>query len=777
MSAMKAAVKETAGVHLFGIRHLSPAGAIHLRHFLNEIKPELVLVEGPADATPLIGHITRSGVTPPVAILAYTDQLPIRTLVFPLASYSPEYEAFRWAASNGAEARFIDLPSNIAISMHLGKREAVEEGIKQEAQQHWSNVNERYEKVAELAGEPDYDSYWERYFEHSSASDTYRSAIAAFSEQMRLLNEEEERSSTPLEAASNDIREAYMRSRIAEAIAGGVPADRIVVIAGAYHVSALTTAIAPMSDEEAAALPRRDTKLTLMPYSNYKLSNHSGYGAGNHAPAYFDLAWQCLQADDPGKLAPLYLSKIAGYMRESGTYRSAASVIEGVRLAEALTSLRGGRLPVWRDLRDAAIVCLGHGELSVVSEALVKTDIGTSIGALPEGVSQTPIQDDLNRNLKLLKLDKYKSAVAADLELDLRENRRVKSEEAAFIDLRRSFFLQRLELLGISFVRKKTIRQDGATWAEHWVLQWSPEAEIQIVEATLKGETVELAAAFAIKEALEQSPDLRTAAKLVKQAWECGLPSSMEDARRMLQQLAVDAGAIEQVAGALRELSALIQFGDVRKADTSVLIPLLKQLFLRGTLLLVDSAACNDEAAAAIAAAMIDMHAISQQHYDDVDDERWLKQLELLAYRDDRNAKLSGLAFALLLERNLIKADRLAAEVSRRLSPGTDADTGAGWFEGMSLRNRYVLLSRRQLWEQLDLYIHSLDETQFRRSLVYLRRAFSGFEARDRSMVAELLGELWDVGALEGGDALSQPLSEEEQQTLTELDEFDFGDI
>ncbi|MGO4372004.1 DUF5682 family protein [Paenibacillus sp. MCAF20] len=71
-------VKETAGVHLFGIRHLSPAGAIHLRHYLNEIKPKLVLVEGPEDATPLIGHLTRSGVIPPVAILAYT--LSIRPL-------------------------------------------------------------------------------------------------------------------------------------------------------------------------------------------------------------------------------------------------------------------------------------------------------------------------------------------------------------------------------------------------------------------------------------------------------------------------------------------------------------------------------------------------------------------------------------------------------------------------------------------------------------------------------------------------------------------------
>ena len=35
--------------YIFGIRHLSPAGAWHLRNFLREKNPKLVLVEGPCD--------------------------------------------------------------------------------------------------------------------------------------------------------------------------------------------------------------------------------------------------------------------------------------------------------------------------------------------------------------------------------------------------------------------------------------------------------------------------------------------------------------------------------------------------------------------------------------------------------------------------------------------------------------------------------------------------------------------------------------------------------
>ena len=72
----------------------------------------------------------------------------------------------------------------------------------------------------------------------------------------------------------------------------------------------------------------------------------------------------------------------------------------------------------------------------------------------------------------------------------------------------------------------------------------------------------------------------------------------------------------------------------------------------------------------------------------------------------------------------LIANEILSHEVSRRLSPGVPADLGAGWFEGLAKRNRYALLARQTLWEQLAEYVGSLDDEQFRRALVFLRRRF-----------------------------------------------------
>src|SRR5689334_25336930 len=104
-------------INVFGVRHLSPAGAWHLRRYLDDVKPDLVLIEGLADATELIPQVTREGTRPPIALLAYTDSLPVRTLIYPLARYSPEFQAMCWATERDAKVEFIDLPSDVFLAL------------------------------------------------------------------------------------------------------------------------------------------------------------------------------------------------------------------------------------------------------------------------------------------------------------------------------------------------------------------------------------------------------------------------------------------------------------------------------------------------------------------------------------------------------------------------------------------------------------------------------------------------------------------------------------
>lgn len=90
------------------------------------------------------------------------------------------------------------------------------------------------------------------------------------------------------------------------------------------------------------------------------------------------------------------------------------------------------------------------------------------------------------------------------------------------------------------------------------------------------------------------------------------------------------------------------------------------------------------------------------------------------------------------------------------------------------MRNRYALLSRTNLWAELDVYIQSLDDDEFKRSVVFMRRAFDNFEPKEKNSVAELLGELWAMDSSEVSVLLQTPLSEDEVEALSGLDDFDF---
>lgn len=782
-------------IHVFGVRHLSPTGAWHLRRFLDRIKPRLVLIEGLADADALIPDITRKETRLPIAILAYTDSVPVRTLVYPVARYSPEYQALKWAAEHGVPAHFIDLPSDVFLGLQdleaeraaklraRLEKESEEEKDEEDVEEAKEGVaptqnlwrpergQSLYERIAQRVGEPDYDTYWERRFEHNLEEDSYRLAAGELG---KALREEDD---PPLWRAENLVREAYMRRRIEEAIGGGVKPDQMVAVVGAFHASVLTGDLPAMTDAELASLRRRGSKLTLMPYSYFKLSSQSGYGAGNHAPAYFELLWSTLQGGDLHALPGQYLAHVARELRSRGMHRSTAEVIEGVRLARTLAAMHDGLAPVLRDLRDAAITLIGQGEPLSVRDALNQVDIGTAIGELPKGVSQTSIQSDFERELHRLKLEKYRSTLKQELSLDLRENRHVKSEEAAFLDLNRSSFFHRLRMLEIGFSQPVAVRQQSATWAEKWTLQWSPESEISLVEAVLLGETVELATGFRFKTLLEESTTIAQAADLVRDACECGLMTSMDLARQRLQELAAVSTDFKVVAHAAFQLSQVVRYGDVRRFDPAPLLPLMEELFVSGALGLHDAANCDNDAARELLVSIDELHRVSQEHHDRVEESLWTERLRRLSDADDRNPLLSGYACATLLDQGLIANEDLVREVSRRLSPGIPADLGAGWFEGLAKRNRYALLARQPLWEALQAYIQSLDEEQFKRALVFLRRAFGNFSPREKRHICENLAHIWGLGVDATADTIEKPLTEQEEMKLKDLGEFNFDDL
>lgn len=748
---------------IFGVRHLSPGGAHHLLRLLDDIRPALILIEGPSDLSSLIPSICLPKTILPIAMMAYSETVPIRTILYPFAVYSPEYQAIRWAHKHKTACRFMDLPASVFLAL---RRQCTDE----EADCAQPDGKSLYTRLAERTNEPDQESWWERHFEHNLLPSAYAQGARAYGQELRLCSEDGRD-----ETAQTLVREAHMKREIERALSEGFAADKIVAVTGAYHVAGLETCAA-LTDAQLDALPRVPCKHTLMPYSYARLTFLSGYGAGNKAPAYYETLWQAMQEGDLKSASYQYLSRIAEGQRKYGNWASSAEVIEAVRLADTLAALKNAAFPTLQDLRDSAMTCMGHGQFSEIALAVAAAEVGTAIGSLPAGVSRTSIQEDFYQKLKELRLEKYKTLIRQNLDLDLRENTRVKSEKSAFIDLNRSFFLHRMEALGIHFAEKQKTYQEKATWSESWLLAWQPEAEIEIVESALKGDTIELAAAFVFHDQLAAAQNIAETAAVIEIAWRCGMPRIVNDAISALQSLTIDAASVGEIAATVSSLSAIIRYGTIRKIDPAPLEPLLAQLFYRACLLLPDAAGCDDKAASAVIEAMKLLNEAAI-HHEILHQEAWLHVLNEIAERDDLNTKASGFATAILLERGKMDNEHLGTQVSRRLSRSIPADLGAGWFEGLALKNRYALIARLSLWEQLEAYINELDDEDFRRALVFLRRAFADFSAQERAAIGENLGQLWNADRQNVSEALSATLNNEEKVQLNALGDFDFGDI
>ena len=749
--------------HVFGVRHFSPAGAYYVREYLDKLKPKIVLIEGPSDFNDLIGEIVGKSVSPPIAIMVYTLEAPIQTIVYPFAEFSPEYQAILWAKENKVECRFCDLPSSIFLGIENAKEKDGEQGESLNSFIH--------RKIDEYSNDSDSEVFWERVMEQTSDYNAYYSGARDYGKNLRELT-----LSNTLSDAKNIIREAYMSKVVSDVCGEGYKIDEIAMVVGAFHVEGIESGNFILTEKEVKDLPKLEAKKTLMPYSYYKLSTYSNYGAGNKAPGYYEFLWKGFNKGDIFYPTFIYLSKIAEYQRKTRNMVSSAQIIEAVQLAISLANIHDSKIPTLKDIQDAAITCMAHGSYAELVMAMANVEVGKKIGKIPQEAIQTSIQSDFYNLLKELKLEKYQSLSATELRLDLREKLRVQTEKAALMDLNRSYFLHKLRVLKISFAKLIEKNQENTTWAEDWVLQWSPETEIEIVETILKGDTIEFATAFELMQRINSSNSLSQMTEVVKDAFYCGMPKALEKAFQALQNCISGDIPIDEIARTMSTLSVMLRYGDIRKLNMEVLIPILEQLFLRVCLMLPAESACDNEAATTLSESIVLLHNVVENH-DFLDKERWYNILLELATRDDLNTKISGLAMAILLESGKVDNDTLGQEVERRLSKGIPAELGATWFEGLSMKNHYTLIARLGLWEKLQNYISDLDEEEFKRALLFLRRAFADFTSNEKHDIAENIAEIWGLNKYEVSAVVNKDLEKDEKEIVSKLEEFDFDDI
>src|SRR6185437_342195 len=106
----------------------------------------------------------------------------------------------------------------------------------------------------------------------------------------------------------------------------------------------------------------------------------------------------------PDQIVMRWLARVARLLRAEGLDVSSAHLIEAARLAEALATLRGQPLPGLLELNDACRAVLATGDdtpLRLIQEKLI---VDEALGAVPEEAPSLPLQQDLQREQKRLRL-------------------------------------------------------------------------------------------------------------------------------------------------------------------------------------------------------------------------------------------------------------------------------------------------------------------------------------------------------------------------------------
>ena len=476
-----------------------------------------MLVEGPPEADGIAALAAAEAMRPPVALLVYAPDEPRRAVFYPFASFSPEWQALRYALANDVPVRFIDL----AVTHWIGEGKPDEERDVVRA--------DPLGVLAQAAGHGDAERWWEDVVEHR------RDELAAFeavAEAMAALREGEEP-----ESEHEARREAHMRRAIRAAGKEGY--ERIAVICGAWHVPALVELPSAAADNALLkALPKTKVAATWVPWTYDRLSFASGYGAGVLSPGWYDHLFVT-----DSDVVVRWLAKTARLLRAQDVDVSSAHVLEATRTAQALAALRGRPLAGLPEIVDATAAVVGAGADAALALVHDKLIVGERLGEVPEETPVVPLQADVTREQRRLRLKP--EAGARRLDLDLRKEN----------DRARSHLLHRLALLDIAWGDIAEATGARGTFHELWDLQWQPEFAVRLIEASMWGTTLPEAGTAFVRDAVAKAQDLATLTTLVEATLLADLPRATADAMSAFAERAAVGSDVSQLMDALLPLA------------------------------------------------------------------------------------------------------------------------------------------------------------------------------------------------------------------------------
>ena len=783
-----------AGVHLVPIRHHSPACALALSALLEEVRPATVLIEGPVEYADLLPSLQDPRTVPPVALLSLGERT---ASYYPLAEFSPEWVALRWAGEHGAEAVFIDRSARLREDddPRSDTRGDARGGVARTLQaERYLARSRSLDALARRLGCRDHDEVWEHLFEDRATADI-RSWRDFFSDTLAWaglarLDVEREVLDTDGTHAREAVMAAALRRHLPESSASAgadgkgfeAPAAPVAVVTGGFHTMALLDCLD--ATEHAAWLPEAQPQpggpAWLIRYDYARLDALRGYGAGMPSPGLWQRAWRARTGAGPlagsgtgsprakrrtARAAPesagaarafaiTVVIDVATALRGLGEPLGTAQVLATVEQAMRLAALRGRAWPGRCDILDALTSCLVKDETGLsgnLGAAVASVLAASDVGEVPEGIATPPLVRQVRDRLRAARFiidDSVEHRVSLDT------SRRPRHRE-------RRELLARLRFVGSGFAHQISgadlVSGTGmGQFLEEWVYSWTPMVEAALVRMAQEAPDLDVLVRTRLAQRLTGELNAEALVALVSELAVMGLGTEAGDVCDRLENSLGRLSDLGELVEALHRLAGLIESTSrLRLNDAGARI---RSILHRGDAMIArcvsDLVGLEDQEATGAVDALISVRDLIIRSAGD--DERAdeaaqgagfgavLREIEVLRRNRDAAASLVGCATGIAASVRVLSEEEAVHAVLTHLAVGADPARAADFIVGLVRTAPDVLLRSPDAVEAVTGALTRLDDRAFVAALPDLRRAFTTLRPMEThrlaGMVAQLVG-------------------------------------
>ncbi|ELP35667.1 DUF5682 family protein [Rhodopirellula baltica] len=562
---------------LIGVRHHSAALARAMPAMLNDFAPECLLVELPGDLQDWIEHLADPQTIAPVAISAVHPEHGL--FFYPLADFSPEWVAIRWAKQRGIPVVACDL--SVAAKSQLAHSDSEEptDDVPGPFENHGHHdvVTTGLDELLRRCGETDTGGLWQRLVESPGFGSDHESIRRA-----GLMFGWAVRESSPVVSHRDLLREAAMRTAIRQA-----PAHSAAVV-GAFHAAALLPSVIESSEEQDLQLldgvsveSSASVGVSLVPYSFEQLDERSGYPVGVRDPVWHQRMLESSTAEQADAASAELVTAICRHLRQQGHVAGMPDACESLRMMRDLARLRGLPVAGRGEMVEAIQSCLVQGDLMgrgrAVASAAESVLIGHRTGCVTPLAPRCGLAIEIDDQLAVLKLPGRESFGEESLPTSPRSSNRFqrgsrsqRDSETKEIkldvlrsprDRARAVVLRRFNAAGIPYAVRVDEVQQGhrENLVERWQIGWQQGTSATIESVSRYGVTLRQVVEGMVR-AVGKTPGQAEAeaetlpANILHRlqiATQCGLVTL---ARQALQQLS---GSFRQAAGLSQLVDAI----------------------------------------------------------------------------------------------------------------------------------------------------------------------------------------------------------------------------